>query len=139
MLRKIVNSLVSSGKQVLGFGNQPDSNSTMQSHYQPGNQNYQQFTEYQIPPYLDPHINQNADWEYYRQLVAAREFVRNQYQQQQTQYQQQAMYSQVLDNMREQRTEWESQQLANGASPEYYRKLHQAYQRGINQKTNHHQ
>lgn len=135
MLNKIVNAIKSSGKQMLTLGNpsisqptnvmQPQSQFPQQYPYNPG------YQEYQIPQHLDPHINPSADWDYYRSLIASQEFARNQMQQLQQQYQQQAIYSQILDNMRSQRVEWEAQQLAGGASLEYYAKLNQAYQRGI--------
>lgn len=142
MLGKIIKSagsaigkaVISSGKQVLGLGNESETLNPMPYPHQPIQQpqySMPEMAEYQIPPHIDPNINPNADWEYYRQLVSSQEFVRSQYQQQQYQYQQQQMYSQVLDNMRAARTEYQSQQLASGASPDYYARLNQAYQRGI--------
>ena len=119
MLRKILKTALNLvGK---GQSNVPHQNMGHQASTQMHNPYYQQSNSF-IPPHLDPNINPNADWGYYRQLVDAQNFVT----------QQQQMYSQVLDNMRSQRTEYQAQQIANGADPEYYARLNAAYQRGVN-------
>lgn len=113
-----------------GESNFPHQNMGHQGSTHMHNTYYQQSNNF-IPPELNPNLNPSADWNYYRQLVDAQNFVNQQSQGVTESYQQQQMYSQVLDNMRSQRFAQQSQQLANGANPEYYARLNAAYQRGV--------
>lgn len=125
-------------KKVLGLGSNPvttpmnNQQPNQFSGYPSGHPQYPPgYQQPPIDPQFNPYINPSADWNYYNQLVANQQFVQQQSQQVSLEYQQQQMYSQVLDNMRSFRAEHQSQQLASGASPEYYAKLNAAYRRGI--------